>query len=151
MKEFLYDVGEGSGRILSRSNFYPQMNSFYHDWVGFSNACIMAEDDDEDVVRYTTIPIGEWGIANDKKGRARIFVREFWLTVRQVVTKFCKKMPDGKYDFSNVSGGVKIQYLNGNQDDKVYVTHLIFENDGTMRKRLDLIRSLFRFITKRGR
>ena len=117
-------------QILSRSNFYPQMNSFYHDWVGFSNACIMAEDDDEDVVRYTTIPIGEWGIANDKKGRARIFVREFWLTVRQVVTKFCKKMPDGKYDFSNVSGGVKIQYLNGNQDDKVYVTHLIFENDG---------------------
>ena len=47
-----------------------------------------------------------------------------------MVTKFCKKMPDGKYDFSNVSGGVKIQYLNGNQDDKVYVTHLIFENDG---------------------
>ena len=150
IKSFLYTLKAASQRVLSKSNFYQAMNSFYYDWVTFSNACLLAEPDDEDVVRYTTIPVGEWGIANDKKGRPRIFVREFWMTVRQVVTKFCKKMPDGKYDFSNVSGGVRSQYENGNQDDKVYVTHLIFENDGYNEKEIGFKKKFYSVYYEEG-
>ena len=56
-------------------------------------------------------------------------MREFQLTVRQTVEKFCKRMPDGNYDFSNVSLSVRNLFIEGQTENWVDIIHLIMPND----------------------
>ena len=95
----------------------------------FSNACLLEEDDSEDLVRYTSVPIGEWYVANDKRHRVRTYARKFQLTARQIVEKFCKKKPDGTWDFSNVSDNVKQLFVNSNTENWIEILHMIMPND----------------------
>jgi hypothetical protein len=66
------------------------------------------EDDETIVPLVPNFPIGEYYLANDDKGRARVFAREFRLTVRQLVRKFGRKNGNGRItDWSNFSQYVK--------------------------------------------
>lgn len=127
-KAYFHVSGEASRRVLSNSNFYQVMGTFYWDWVCFSNACLFIEEDDEDILRFTTIPIGEWACGNDYKLRGRCFMREYEMTVRQVVEKFCEKGKDGKYDLSKVSPGIASNFMNGQTETSTQITHMVFRN-----------------------
>ena len=128
-KFWLHYVGAEKRSMFSRTNLYQAMPAFYQDLLTFSNAALLVEEDRKDVLRFSTIPIGEWAAANDHRMQCKTFMREFRLTVRQVVEKFCKRMPDGNYDFSNVSLSVKNLFVEGQTENWVDLVHLIMPND----------------------
>ena len=146
---YLHDSTDAIHSVLSKSNFYQAMGGFYGDWVTFSNACLFVEPDKEDVVRFLPIPIGEWACANDHKGRGRTFMREFQLTVRQTVEKFCKKK-DGKYDLSKIDSQIRASYEAGNTEDKVKIIHLIYPNDRYDKTEVDFSKKYISVYYERG-
>jgi hypothetical protein len=73
------------------------------------------------VIRCTSFPVGSYYIANDSKGRVRVFAREFGMTVRQIVERFGK---NGE-DLSNLSTPVKTAWEQGTLDVWFDVVHVI--------------------------
>jgi len=128
-KEWLHNVTRIMSDIFLKSNLYDVLQIMYLDIGTFGTCCMMIEDDDEDIVRYTSLPIGSYLIGNDSKDRPRVFIREFRLTIRQVVERFCEKDRNGNYDLSILSTSTENLYVNGNHDQWVDICHHIYPND----------------------
>lgn len=128
VKRWLHETARVKRSMLTRSNFYQVVPSFYQDLLVFANSAILVDEDPEDYIRFLSVPVGSWAIANDQYMRPRTFYRELRLTVRQVVEKFCKKM-GRTYDFSNVSTGIQNSFTNGNYNEWVDLVHIVCPND----------------------
>ena len=115
--------------MFQRTNLYQVMPTFYGDLLSFSNSCLLVEPDKMDVLRFTSIPIGEWYVANDYRMQVKTFMRELSLTVRQVVEKFCVKDSDGNWNLENVSLSVAVLFKEGNTEEFVRIIHMVKPND----------------------
>jgi hypothetical protein len=120
VKIWLDDVTDTMRTILLRSNAYNAFPTVYQDMGVFATAAMMLEEDDEDVIRCYPFAIGSYLLANDHKLRVRTFIREFRMTVRQMVEKF-------GYDKLSVSS--KAAYDRANYETWVPVVHIITSNE----------------------
>jgi len=75
-------------RVLSESNFYSAVATHWYDLVVFGTAAMIEYEDFEDVVHFTNPCLGEFYVANDKKGHPGAFARKFVLTVEQLVAEY---------------------------------------------------------------
>lgn len=107
--------------ILGESNAYNALHTAYEELGVFGTAVVVVDEDEDDVVRFTTLTVGEYMLANDKKGVANTLYREFVMTVAQVVERF---------GIDNVSAGVKSLYENNGQDREVIIGGAIEPNTG---------------------
>lgn len=128
-KVWLYNRTRELNKVFSKSNVYDALQVLYLDLGVFGTGCILVEDDGEDIVRYTSLPVGSYWAGNDAKDRPRIFVREMRMTVRQIVEEFCKKMPDNSYDISILSYSTQELWNNGSHEEWIDVCHHIYPND----------------------
>ena len=131
VKKYFENVEKEMRSVFLKSNLYNKLPTLYEDMGTFSNGCIFMEEDDEDVVRFTSFPIGSYAVANDKKGRARVFFREFQMSVRQIVDKFGRTNPMNPklIDWSNISIAVKNMWENRNYETMIDVNHFVMPND----------------------
>jgi hypothetical protein len=124
VKEWLHVVNRRMDTIFARSNLYNVLPTLYYDMGVFATGAMLVEEDDETTIRCLSLPIGSYFIGNDAKGRVRVFVREFGMTVRQVVDRFT----DGK-DLSNLSTKVQDAWKrNSNSEEWIDVVHVIEPN-----------------------
>lgn len=125
VKEWLHVVTQRMSTVFLRSNWYNVLPTLYYDLGVFGTAAMMIEEDEEDVIRCTSFPVGSYMIANDSKGRVRVFMREFGMTIRQLVERFGQ---NGK-DMSNLSSVVREAWENNrNVDNWQDVVHVIMPN-----------------------
>ena len=117
--KFLEYFTKEMNNIFSSSNFYDVMFPCFKEYSIYAIMCIYAEEDFEDVVRFTRFTAGEYMISNDRKGNPNTFARKFAMTVSQLVEKF---------GIDNVSNSVKNSYNNRNYNELIEVVHLICEN-----------------------
>ncbi len=110
---------------FNQTNLYQELPNVYGDLGTFGTAAMQAEEDMENVVRFYTFPVGSYMIANDERGKVCVFLREFRLTVRQVIKKF-QRTPG---DWSNISDRVKIAYENNRLEEWIDVCHVIMPNE----------------------
>lgn len=125
VKKWLYDVQLRMNTVFSKSNLYETLPSLYADMGVFGTGCLFVEEDFDQVVRFYTVPIGSYWIANDSRGRVSVFMREFRMTVRQLVDKF----GGGSIEGGRFSLLVKNAYEAGNLETWVDVVHLVMKND----------------------
>ncbi len=118
--KFLEYFTKEMNNIFSSSNFYDVMFPCFEEYAIYAIMCIYAEEDFEDVVRFTRFTAGEYMIANDRKGKPNTFARKFGMTVSQLVDMF---------GIENVSNSVSTLYNNQNYNQLVDVVHLITENN----------------------
>ena len=144
VKIWLETVTNKLRAIFLKSNLYNNLSAIYGDLGVFGTGCIFMEEDFDDVVRFYSIPIGSYAIANDEKLKVRVFFREFRMTVRQVVRKFGKNFNEekdseefGQPDWTNISGHVKNLWINGQRETWVDVCHIIKSNDRYDPKKLE--------------
>ena len=71
VKEYFTAVEDDMRSIFLKSNLYNVLPTLYADMGTFATGCIFMEEDEEEVVRFTSFPVGSYMISNDKKGRAR--------------------------------------------------------------------------------
>ncbi len=131
VKTYLADATQVLREAFIRSNLYTVLSPLYGDLGDYGTGCIFMDEDMEDVFNFHCFPVGSFMISNDKKGRARVFFREFKMTVRQIVDKFGRTNPDkpNKVDWTNISESVQNLYKNNQQETWINVAHMVKPND----------------------
>lgn len=129
VKRWCSKTSDDMSQVFLRSNLYNVLPIVYGDMGNFGTGAMLVEEDFENVLRFYSLPIGSYMIACDETGRVRVFMREFQMTVRQIVKKFGNVDDYGKPDWSNISTHVKDQWLRGEYETWVNVAHVIQPND----------------------
>lgn len=128
VQDWLEDVTTRMRDVFAKSNFYNVLPTTYGDMGVFATAALFVEEDFENVLHYTSLPIGSYYLFTDERGRVRGLFREQRMTVRQLVKKFGKLDESGQPDWSNFSTFVQNAWENGNYEYWVDVAHVVEEN-----------------------
>lgn len=136
VKQYLYIVGQRMTTVFLRSNLYQVLPIVYGDLGVFATGAMLIEEDLENVIRCTALPVGSYSIANDENLKVGVFFREFRMTVRQIVQRFGYDPTTGKIDWSNISGFVQNQWEKCQYETWVDVCHVIKPNENYNPKKL---------------
>lgn len=128
VRAWLHLVNQRMHSVFIRSNLYNSLPIVYGDMGTFATGAMMVEEDFDSVIRTYVFPVGSYMIANDDKGRVRVFFREFRMTIRQLVQKFGRKDDAGEIDWSVFSEHVQNQYKDGHMETWIDVCHVIQPN-----------------------
>lgn len=88
VKQWLHLVTQRMLEVFLRSNLYNALPLVYGDMGLFATAAVAILEDDEDMMRAYSYPIGSYVVGLDKRGLATTFSREYRLTCRQLIEEF---------------------------------------------------------------
>jgi len=88
VKTWLHTVTERMRAVFQQTNLYNILPIIYGDLGTFGTAAMAVLEDDRDLFRCYTYPIGSYAVALDSRGRVGTFVVEYERTVREVVEEF---------------------------------------------------------------
>jgi len=103
-------------RIFSGSNTYRTLHTLYEELGLFGTGVSFVEDNFENVIHHTPLLVGEYCLTTDDNRNVDGMLREFEMTVEQVVRKF---------GLDRVSPTVKNLYKNNNLLAAVDVVHIV--------------------------
>lgn len=128
VKTWLHTVQQRMITSYLKSNLYNVLPVVYGDLGVFGTAAMSIEEVfNGEVIHAKSFPIGSYMIAKDDFGRINTFVREFKMTVAQLIETFGKYV-NGKPDWSNFSHHVRSQYEQGNLQVWIDVCHIVMPN-----------------------
>ncbi len=116
VKGWCHDVATLLLAIFSSSNTYRALHSIYEELGLFGTGCSIVDANFENVIHHHALTIGEYALATDELGRVNTMVREYQMTVEQMVSEFGLKA---------VSRTVRELYDRGRYEQWVTVIHEI--------------------------
>jgi hypothetical protein len=119
VKNWLSEVTRRMRTVFLKSNVYNALPLLYCDEGLFGTAAMAVLEDDEDVIRAYTYPVGSYCIAQNHRHSVDTFMREWAMTVRQLVDRF---------GIDSVSSTTKNLYNRGEYEVWVNVAHIVFPN-----------------------
>ncbi|ATF53830.1 portal protein [Morganella morganii] len=119
VKLWLETVEQRMNEVFNRSNLYQSLPLMYEDLGTFATGAMAVVADPQRVIRTVPFPTGSFYIANGADLSVDTAVREFSMTVRQVITEF---------GTDAVSDTVKSQWNNGQYGQWVNVVHAVYPN-----------------------
>jgi len=126
VKAWLHQTGVLIREIFNRSNTYRALQQGYLELGLFGTWADVILPDFDSVVHHYPMTIGEYALGHDAKGQINSFVREFKMTVGQLVEQFGRE---------NCSTSVQNMYDRHQVDTWIPVCHLVEpRNDRDMRK-----------------
>ena len=100
---------------FNRSNFQQEIFELYHDLITFGTAAMFIEEDNDDIIKFSTRHINEVFIAENDKGRIDTIYRRFNISARAAMQKF------GESVSADVQGKAK-----KNPYDEVEILHAVY-------------------------
>ena len=91
-KLWLQSATDAMYTAFNRSNFQQEIFELYHDLITFGTAAMFIEEDNDDLVKFSTRHINEVFIAENDKGRIDTIYRKFNISARAAVQKFGNKV-----------------------------------------------------------
>lgn len=137
VKGWLDEVTRVMTSVFLKSNLYNALPTVYGDLGVFATAALFIEEDLDEVIRCYPFPIGSYFIANDDKLKVSVFMRDFRMTVRQLISKFGYEMGSDKIDWSKFSTEVKGLYDQGLLEAWIDVCHVVMPNPEYSPKKLN--------------
>jgi hypothetical protein len=143
VKEWLHVVESRMRTVFLRTNLYRALPTIYGDMGVFGTAACAILEDGRDLFRAYTFPLGSYALGVDNRGNATTFVREYQLTVRQLVTTFGggdgrrMERPGQQADWSTISTQVKDAWDRGNYETGVDICWVVKPNDGADARRIE--------------
>lgn len=119
VKLWLETVEQRMNEVFNRSNLYQSLPLMYEDLGTFATGAMAVVADPQRVIRTVPFPTGSFYIANGADLSVDTAVREFSMTVRQVITEF---------GMDAVSDRVKSQWNSGQYGQWVNVVHAVYPN-----------------------
>ncbi|MQC06415.1 portal protein [Morganella morganii] len=119
VKLWLETVEQRMNEVFNRSNLYQSLPLMYEDLGTFATGAMAVVADPQRVIRTVPFPTGSFYIANGADLSVDTAVREFSMTVRQVITEF---------GTDAVSDTVKSQWNSGQYGQWVNVVHAVYPN-----------------------
>lgn len=138
VKMWLSKVQKIMTTSMLKSNLYNTLPTVYGDLGLFGTAPMSVEEDFSGDVFYTqSFPIGSYMISKNEMGKVDVFIREFRMTVRQVVQKFGLTDGSTEIDWSNISTYVKNLWDVNQTEQWVEIVHTIMPNPDHDPRKLD--------------
>lgn len=128
VKEWLYDVTWSMSEVFLRSNLYTTLQTVYGDMEVFGTSAMLIEEDFNRVIHTYTFPIGSYYLFADYKLKINGFMRDFRLTVRQIVEQFGMEEGSNTIDWTNISGLVQGLWNAGTTQAWIEMSHAIVPN-----------------------
>lgn len=133
VKEYLHLATMRMRAIFQQTNLYNSLPVVYGDLGVFGTAAMSVVADDLDLFRTFPYPVGSYVLGMDGRGRVCVFMREYELTVRQVVEQFGGK--DGKpakigqrINWENIAPATKALYDEGNHNHPIEIVWAVAPN-----------------------
>lgn len=114
------------------SNLYRVLPAAYKDVGVFSNAAYGMLPHERFGFIFMPFMIGSYCFSSDSEGSVTTFMRDFNLSVRQVVETYGKLDKNGRADWSNFDPWIKEAYERGNYNATVNLVNLILPNPAPM-------------------
>lgn len=137
VKEWLHVATQRMLTVFLQSNLYNTLPIVYGDMGVFATAAMSVLDDDEDLFRSYHYPIGSYAIAMDARGKANTFIREYEMTVGQVVEAFLLVNNGRDIDWARGSVKLKEQWDRGEYEAPVEVCWVVTPNRDKDRTRIE--------------
>jgi hypothetical protein len=128
VKVWLQALNKNMRTLDVRSNLYNALPTVFGDMGIFGTAAMGVFEDDEDGLRCYTFPIGSYWLACNHRNVVDTFMREFSLTVRQIVMKFGDPTAGPGTRWENFSRTIIDAWDRGNYEQQVTVTHMMTPN-----------------------
>jgi hypothetical protein len=128
VKEWLYDATWLMHDTFLRSNVYNSLPTVYGDMGGFGTSAMMVMEDFERVIHTQVFVLGSYYIFNDYKLHVNGFMRDFRMSVRQIVEQFAWNEQEKKFEWDNVSTLVQQLWHNGTTEAWIDISHAIIPN-----------------------
>lgn len=137
VKEWLQDVTLRMLNFFLQTNLYNVLPIVYGDMGVFGTGCMAVIEDTKDLFRCYAYPVGTYVLGVNRRGIVQTFIREYELSVRQVVEEFGVQ-PNGRdIDWSNISDSVKNLWNRGSYEVAVPIIWAVYPNLGADPKRLE--------------
>lgn len=120
VQDWLATVTRTMLEIFHRSNTYRALHSLYEELGCFGTGATIILPNYDTVVHHHSLTAGEYSLATDANGRVNTMMREFDMTVAQVVREF---------GIDNVSANVKSLYNKSQLGNWITVIHAIEPRD----------------------
>ena len=117
--EWLQDATEKMYEAFNRSNFQQEIFELYHDLITFGTAAMYIEEDEEDIVRFSTRHIGEVYISENNKGKIDTVFRKFKLTARACIQQF------GEKNVSKTTRGIALK----DPYEEITILHVVYPRE----------------------
>ena len=128
VKEWLHVVTTRMREVFLRSNLYKMLPGLYRDIGGFGTAAGLLLEDDEDILRGYNYPLGAWVLGTSHRSVVDTLIREYTMTVRQVVMEFGDPQATPAARWAPFSQTVKNAWDNSNYENLIEVVHVITPN-----------------------
>lgn len=130
VKAWCDDITQIIRDILAKANFYTALPGFYHQRHLFSGGLLMADEDDQDTLRFYVRSIGTYAVALNHRGLCDSVWYEYERTARQI---------EQKWGRANLPRPV-LDALNNNGGDRVFMVQSLIEPNPDKREGLQAAR-----------
>ena len=131
-KEWLTTVTKDMNSVFLKSNLYKTLPNVYGDMAVVANGALLMEEDWDDIVRFSSLPIGSYRISCNKKGKVDTVEREFRMTVRQLIETFAfeegEPLVEDDIDWDLFSTKVHSFWKDGGEETWIDVVHIVLPN-----------------------
>jgi hypothetical protein len=139
VQKWRYETAKAMFKTLNNSNFATQVNEGYLDYGGFGIFVMFIGEDDEDVVYFNTMNLGEVVVGEDNRGRVDTFMRQYKYTARQAVMEFglnnlsdhikesAEKNPEKQFEFIHAVFPRKDRNLNSKLSSQMPIASIYME------------------------
>lgn len=135
VKIWLSEVASRMLTMFATTNLYNVLPLVYGDMGVFGTAAMAVVEDSRDLFRCYSFPLGSYALGMDARGLVTTFVREYELTVRQIVQQFGLQ-PNGTIDWTNISSHVRSLWDRQNYEIGIRVVWIVKPNDDADRNKL---------------
>lgn len=120
VKEWLHLLMQNMATVFLQSNLYNALPLIYGDTGVFGTSAMAVMDDTGDLMRCYPFPIGSYALGVSRRQVVDTCVREYQLTVRQLVAEF---------GIGNVSSNARTMYDKGDYEQAVDVCWIVLPNE----------------------
>jgi len=131
VKQWLQTVTERMRDVMLKSNFYKILPTVYGDLGLFGTAAVFVQKDPETSLRFFPMPVGSYYLSNNANLQVDGFMREFRMTVRQIVEEFGfdRTRPEiVEPDLSKFSTTVQNEWAANRDETWIDVVHVVKPN-----------------------
>lgn len=129
VKSWLYDLTAQMNNIFLKSNIYQVLPLNYADAFTFGTACMLIEQHPTRVIHAYSFPCGSYWLGRDREGHINTFMREFQMTVWQLVNTFGDYDPKtGRAMWERFSPTIKSLWDNSQYHQRIDIRHCVYPN-----------------------
>jgi len=137
VKEWLHIATQRMLSVFLQTNLYNSLPTVYGDMGSFGTGCMSLLLDRHDLFRCYPYPIGSYALGLDGRNVVTEFVRDYELSLLQVVEQFLLDEDGYTIHWERASKSLKAQWLSGDYQAAVPVTWCVYPNELHREDRLE--------------